>query len=463
MPMTDPLRGWAALALLLAYAAMCLGVAWRTRRQRRSALRAAQALSPGTPGQPRLLVAHASQTGTAESWAWTTARLLHDGGLGVHLLPLGQVTPEVLAGVDEALLIVSTCGEGDPPDAALPFVHSLMRSGREMPGLAHLRVGLLALGDRSYAQFCAFGRRLDDWLQARGAQALFERIEADAADPAAWQQWQQAVTRVAGLGDLAPVAAHEPFTTWRLAARRHLNPGSQGGPCFHLELEPADPAALPAWEAGDLVQVNVPGQPGRPREYSIASVPADRRLHLLVRQTQREDGSPGLASGWLTAQAAPGDAIELRLRPHRNFRIGNNHDRPLILIGNGTGLAGLRAHLLARARQHPRPPAWLIFGERQRACDAFLHDELQARHREGVLQRLDFAWSRDAGAYRYVQDCLLDAADDLRRWVGSGAALYVCGSLRGMAGGVDRALNDILGSEPVLRLLEQGRYRRDVY
>jgi len=178
--------------------------------------------------------------------------------------------------------------------------------------------------------------------------ASLDGIEVVMAHPQALAQWQRQLSHLAGTLDLPDWEAPR-FDPWQLSARQHLNPGSQGEPVFHLELAPSAGAELPAWEAGDLVQVCAPADPDRPREYSIASIPADGRIHLLVRQAMRSDGSPGLASGWLTAGAGLGEPIALRLRAHSGFRLGGNAARPLILIGNGTGLAGLRAHLKARA------------------------------------------------------------------------------------------------------------------
>ena len=76
---------------------------------------------------------------------------------------------------------------------------------------------------------------------------------------------------------------------------------------------------------------------------------------------------------------------------------------------------------------------------------------------------MDLAFSRDQAEKIYVQDRLHEAADELRRWIDGGAALYVCGSLQGMAGGVDRVLREVLGEEALQRLADEGRYRRDVY
>jgi sulfite reductase (NADPH) flavoprotein alpha-component len=197
------------------------------------------------------------------------------------------------------------------------------------------------------------------------------------------------------------------------------------------------------------------------REYSIASVAEDGVLQLIVRLERHPDGTLGLGSGWLGEHAPIGSSISLRLRRNSGFHLPVD-DAPVILLGNGTGLAGLRSLLKARmARGQQRN--WLVFGERNAAHDFYCGDELQAALAKGDLARLDLAFSRDQAQKVYVQDRLREAAEELRRWVDDGAYIYVCGSLIGMAGGVDEVLKDVLGEEAVEALLEQGRYRRDVY
>jgi sulfite reductase (NADPH) flavoprotein alpha-component len=330
--------------------------------------------------------------------------------------------------------------------------------------LSQLHYGLLALGDRKYRNFCGFGKHLDEWLQARGAQPLFKRIEVNNGDPAALQQWRHSLSHVAGTADL-PDWQGAPFEAWTLQARRHLNAGSLGGPVYHLELTPPEGASR--WEAGDLLQIEVPTDPGRPREYSIASLPADGAVHLLVRLERHDDGSHGLASGWLTQELQEGQTVRARLRVHANFRPGNNGERDLILIGNGTGLAGLRAHLRQRAATRAAtgaggPRLWLIFGERQAAHDVYYGDELRRWQEDGLLTHVDLVYSRDGDADRYVQDRLRRQSARLSDWVTAGAAIYVCGSLEGMAAGVNAVLQDTLGDR-LAELQRQERYRRDVY
>ncbi|MES2016399.1 MAG: sulfite reductase subunit alpha [Pseudomonadota bacterium] len=440
----DPSRWAIAASMLAAYALMCV-LLWRAR------LRTADA------GAADWLVAYASQTGTGEYLAQQTVTTLRTGGLSARSASFDQIDEQSLRGASRMLFIASTYGEGDAPDSAERFARLLASASDP---LAQLHYGLLALGDSSYTHFCGFGRRLDAALQARGAQPLFARVEADRAAPAALDAWRHHLSHLAGTAD-APDWSAPAYASWRLASRTLLNPGSAGAPVYRIGLVPAD-GPLPAWEPGDLVQVSAPGDPDYPREYSIASIRAEGELTLLVRLHLHADGSAGHASGWLGRDAAIGDPIALRIRVHSRFQIGDNAERPLILIGNGTGIAGLRAHLQCRAMAG-QGRNWLLFGERSAAHDDFCGADIAAWRAAGMLERLDLTYSRDGAPQRYVQDALTLHAGQLRDWVASGAAIYVCGSLHGMAAGVHAALADALGEDSIEQLASSGRYRRDVY
>lgn len=449
----DPTRLGLTAAMFAAYGVVCLLPWLRAGRARMAAL-AARAAAGSSPW----LVAYASQTGNAELLARQTGETLRVAGIACHVCEFDELDAATLQGAERILLLASTYGEGDAPDAGARFAQSLM--ARNDLRLDQLHYAVLALGDSAYSNFCGFGRALDRWLAACGAQPLFPRIEVDRSAPPAIAAWRQQLSHLAGTSD-APDWDAPAFGEWRLAERCLLNPGSAGAPIYHLELEPAS-GPLPAWQSGDLVQVVAPGDSERPREYSIASVPQDGRVHLLVRLHRHADGSCGQASGWLTQQAAAGATVRLRLREHRRFQLGDNAARPLILVGNGSGIAGLRGHLKARAAAG-QGRNWLVFGERDPAHDAFYQAELEAWQRDGVLPRLDLAWSRGPGSKTYVQDVLAREAATLRAWVADGAAIYVCGSLDGMAAGVDRVLEEIFSSTVMADLASSGRYRRDVY
>lgn len=427
------------------------------RRKKKAKLAAASAVTTAAPasGAKPVLIAYASQSGTAERLAWLSAATLQAAGLPVAVRPLGRLGPEELCSYDRALFALATFGDGEAPDNARAFV---ARMAKAQPMLSELRYGLLALGDRAYSRFCGFGRSVEAWLRDRGAQPWFTPVEADGDDEAAFSRWQQQLAAVTGT--TAPAWQADAFGRWRLVRRQCLNPHGNGLPTFHLELEAVEPTQAD-WQAGDLAELRITADPPLLREYSIASIPADGRLHLLVRQVRRADGSLGLGSGWLTDTLAEGAEVALRIRRNSGFH-GPEAGRPMILIGNGTGIAGLRAHLRARA-QAGAGRNWLLFGERNAAHDFYYRDELLAWSRAGLLSRLDVAFSRDQARKVYVQDLLRAEADRLRQWLADGAAIYVCGSVDTMAPAVEATLRELLGGTMMDELLAQERYRRDVY
>jgi len=200
------------------------------------------------------------------------------------------------------------------------------------------------------------------------------------------------------------------------------------------------------------------------REYSIGSLPDCGRMELLVRKAVKDDGSLGLGSGWLTENSKVGGTIKLRLRPNPNFQppgLAENKEGPQILIGAGTGIAGLRAHLFHR-RKKKLDEAWLLFGERGSVTDLYYADDLKAFAADGTLARTDLVFSRESESRRYVQHLVAEAAADVRAWVERGASILVCGGLE-MAAGVQDALIAILGEEKLDQMTQSGLYRRDIY
>jgi sulfite reductase (NADPH) flavoprotein alpha-component len=200
-------------------------------------------------------------------------------------------------------------------------------------------------------------------------------------------------------------------------------------------------------------------EPFPAREYSIASLPESGRMELLVRKAVKDDGSLGLGSGWLTHIAEVGGLVKLRLRPNPNFQ--PPPDGPMILIGAGTGFAGLRAHLLHR-QQKKLGDAWLLFGERGEKTDLFYTGDIAAWRADGTLVKTDLVFSRDAVPKKYVQHFVVEQGGEIRAWVERGASIMVCGGLD-MAAGVQEALVAILGEEKLEAMTQGGLYRRDIY
>ena len=225
---------WAAL-VLAAYALFCALIFRRHAMRRR----------PAGAGEG-ILVAYATQTGFAESLARHTVAGLAAAGQQAWVEAIDRIDGTRLSGLTRALFIVSTTGEGDAPDHAAGFVRKVMGGDA---GLSGLRYGMLALGDREYAKFCAFGHALDGWLRRQGAEPLFDLVEVDNGDAGALRHWQHHLGQMAGHVHLPDWAAPD-YQDWILADRRHLNQGSPGAPVFHLRLTP--PAGVPAeWQAGE--------------------------------------------------------------------------------------------------------------------------------------------------------------------------------------------------------------------
>ena len=470
--------------IIVTVASLCMPLfgitGWMLYLGRRKAKRAVAAqramLGAGAPG-PHVsglptLVAYASQSGQAERLALESARALQQAGVPVDVQSLDQLAPAQLRQYERALIVASTFGEGEAPDGTRRFARLL--DDAAAPQLAGLEFGLLALGDRHYAEFCGFGHALDRRLRALGASALFPLIEVDRHDAHALASWSQALARVSGSAiDAIGRQETASYDTWTLTRRELLNPGSQGGALYEIGL--TGPAASD-WQAGALAEIipcNSDGSEGEdsggsvphaPRSYSLASMPFDGELQLLVRQERHDganNGGYGVGSGWLTRFAPLGGKIRLRLQANPAFAPALD-ETPCIYLGNGSGLAGLRSHLRAR-KQAGLARNWLLFGERQQSVDSVCAAELEAWLQDGHLARLDRTYSRDGAQREYVQDRLRASADELRAWLANGAIIHVCGSLQGMAAGVDAVLLDLLGQDGLDDLRAQGRYRRDVY
>jgi sulfite reductase (NADPH) flavoprotein alpha-component len=481
------------------------------RRKSAQSRAAARALGSSTSSDGTVLVAHASQTGVAERLAWLSAQALIDGGRSATVRPLGELTPEDLGRAETLVVVASTFGAGEPPDTARGFARKTMRGPADLRGL---RYGLLALGHSDYPDFCGFGRAVDAWLAASGAEPLFPRVEMDALDEArTLQVWRERLLLL-GAGEAAGGWADAaPARPWTLRERRLLNPGSQGGEAYQVALAPPREEAI-EWTAGDIAEVwprqrgaavrgalarlgltgNEPIvfqehemsvrealarsyppaagfrgdvealaaalQPLPKREYSISSLPQDGRLELLVRKTVLPDGRLGVGSGWLTTHAPLGGEIELRIRSNPGF-----HPPPgggaMILIGAGTGMAGLRAHLKHREAQG-WTGAWLFYGERSSATDRLHGDEVDAWLANGVLRQAAWAFSRE-GKRLYVQDLLRAHGECLRRaLLARDTSIFVCGGVA-MAEAVHAVLLQVLGQERLEQLIAERRYQRDVY
>jgi sulfite reductase (NADPH) flavoprotein alpha-component len=215
-------------------------------------------------------------------------------------------------------------------------------------------------------------------------------------------------------------------------------------------------------------------RPLAPRYYSIASsrkaVPDEAHLLIAaVRYAAHGRERNGVASVDVAERRKPGDRLRVFLKPNMHFRLPHDPDRPIIMIGPGTGVAPFRAFMQERDAVGARGRNWLVFGHRNYTHDFLYQLEWQDLLKRGVLTRLDVAFSRDQPEKRYVQHALWDARRELYAWVQDGAAIYVCGDANAMAKDVHATLQQVLGdggkdgAAALDALRREGRYLRDVY
>ncbi|HUG99888.1 MAG TPA: assimilatory sulfite reductase (NADPH) flavoprotein subunit [Gammaproteobacteria bacterium] len=547
--------------------------------------------APAAPAQaadprPRLTILYGSQTGNGRALATQLEAAAARRGVASELVSMADYATARLKREQLLAIIVSTHGEGDPPDDAMEL-HRFI-SGRRIPSLASLDYSVLALGDSSYENFCQTGRDFDARLEAAGARRLADLVECDLDYTAQAATW---ATRVLEEAE-AQIGRHEaanvpqlrvvpappragrsaPFEAELLVNQRLTGRGSTKD-VRHLELD-IEGSGL-TWEAGDslgvvvrnparivepllealaldgaaavdapdrtlrdelvtgreITTLNRPfleawaaaepsgrladtlaelrgagfGQwmnsrqlidivrefpaevasqrllemlrPLQSRLYSISSAPelAEEEIHLTVALVHYEAFGAlhwGAGSSWLALDRDEGESLSVYVEPNPRFRLPAD-DAPMIMIGPGTGIAPFRAFMQARAARGATGKNWLVFGDRNFATDFLYQAEWLRYRKQGLLQRLDVAFSRDQAGKRYVQHRLLEESRELYRWLQDGAHLYVCGDASAMAPDVDRALREIIVRETncdedgvenyLAELRRAGRYQRDVY
>jgi sulfite reductase (NADPH) flavoprotein alpha-component len=217
----------------------------------------------------------------------------------------------------------------------------------------------------------------------------------------------------------------------------------------------------------------------QPRLYSISSSPKAHRgqVHLTVGAVRYEVGArhrKGVCSTFLADRVVAGESrAGIFVHANKAFRPPASGETPAIMVGPGTGIAPFRAFLHERCATGAKGKNWLLFGDQRAATDFLYHDELTALQNDGVLTRLDLAWSRDQPEKIYVQTRMLENARELYAWLESGAHFYVCGDASRMAKDVDAALLKVVqqaggksaeqAAEYVQSLRAAKRYCRDVY
>lgn len=535
-----------------------------------------------------LTVLYGSQTGNGEEIASQLVSRARAGGFPVTAVSLADFKPANLKRESLVTFVISTHGEGEPPDDAELF-HEFLLS-KKAPELSHLQFCVLALGDSSYVNFCQTGREFDARLAQLGAERLAAMVECDLDYEADATDWvDQLVSRLPNLleareniaipalravGTVSTFNKSNPFPA-EILVNQKITGGGSSKDVRHIELslegsglsyEPGDSLAVIArnppqlvvelldelaldgdtsvsvgdqdlrltdaltseleitvisrgflrdWaalsgneELASMLQASEPKGLGlffenhqvidvvrlyptevgaqdfvgmlrnlSPRSYSISSSPDANpdEVHLSVAAVRYEAFGHehwGAASTYLADRLEEGDTVSVYVERNARFRLPRE-DVPIIMIGPGTGIAPFRAFVEQRAEQGSAGDNWLFFGDRNFDSDFLYQLEWQRYLKRGNLTRLDVAFSRDQRQKIYVQDRIRENSKEVFRWLERGAALYVCGDSKRMAGDVNDALIDVLVNEggmdagaaanKLKALRGQGRYQRDVY
>ncbi len=551
----------------------------------------AAAAQPSASAAGRTLtILHGGETSNSAGLAKALGDAATERGLAAEVIEMARYKPRRLKEEQDLLVIVSTHGEGDPPQPALDFFEYL--EGPKAPKLADLRFAVLALGDSTYEHYCEAGKRLDRRFEALGANRLAARVDCDVDYEDNAAQWTaEALALLAAEAQAAapPQAATESsaFSTATFHDKRNPFPARiiENSPIVgrhssketrHVELdiegsglvyEPGDalgvavsndpalvadlldaaklsgdapltvkgeattlaraleghfeiavtpPRFLDHWagltgasalkqltsdearaERLDWLRSNhiidivrqypldgldaesfIAGlRPLQPRLYSIASslsaMPDEAHLTLApVRYSLYGEPRNGVASSHLADRGEVGDTLPVYVQPNPQFRLPED-DKAIIMIGAGTGIAPYRAFMQEREARGAKGRSWLFFGERNFRSDFLYQTEWQEWLKDGLLSRMDVAFSRDRGPKTYVQHRMLERAGELYGWLEEGAHLYVCGDAAQMAPDVQETLTAIVaaegglareGAEDYVRNLQRNqRYQRDVY
>ncbi|MFW0911430.1 assimilatory sulfite reductase (NADPH) flavoprotein subunit [Bacillus altitudinis] len=543
------------------------------------------------PVSKDVTVLYGSQTGNSEGLAKKTAQHLEEKGFQVTLSSMSDFKPNNLKKINNLLVIVSTHGEGDPPDNALSF-HEYVH-GRRAPKLDHLSFSVLSLGDSSYEFFCQTGKEFDERFQELGGTRLFDRVDCDLDYDEPFSEWLQGVASSLSEGEavslpqesagannqaVSEYSRTNPFYA-EVLENINLNGRGSNKETRHLELslegsglvyEPGDslgiyPTNNPAlvdeliqtcgWNAEESVTVHKNGDTlplkealtshfeitvlTKPLLQKIAALTKSESLHALLEEGNEEklkeyiagrdlvdaarDFGPfegtaaeftsilrkiparlysiasslkandeevhltigavrydahgrerqGVCSILCAERLQPGDTLPVYIQHNQNFKLPQDPDTQIIMIGPGTGIAPFRSFMQEREEMGANGKSWLFFGDQHFVTDFLYQTEWQKWLKDGVLTKMDVAFSRDTEEKVYVQHQMKKQSKELFEWLEQGAYVYICGDEKHMAHDVHNTLLSIIQEEGAMskekaesylaNLQQQKRYQRDVY
>ncbi|MUL30158.1 Sulfite reductase [NADPH] flavoprotein alpha-component [Bacillus megaterium] len=552
-------------------------------------------VSTAAPAQTKQTVSkdvtilYGSQTGNAQGLAENTGKTLEAKDFNVTVSSMNDFKPNNLKKLENLLIVVSTHGEGEPPDNALSF-HEFLH-GRRAPKLENFRFSVLSLGDSSYEFFCQTGKEFDVRLAELGGERLYPRVDCDLDFEEPANKWLKGVidglSEAKGHSASAAVPAEAPAGTspysrtnpFKAEVLENLNLNGRGSnkETRHLELslegsgltyEPGDSLGIYPendpelvdlllnefkWDASENVTVNKEGETRPLREalisnfeitvltkpllkqaaeltgndklkalvenreelkaytqgrdvidlvrdfgpwnvsaqefvailrkmparlYSIASSLSANpdEVHLTIGAVRYEAHGrerKGVCSVLCSERLQPGDTIPVYLQSNKNFKLPQDQETPIIMVGPGTGVAPFRSFMQEREETGAKGKSWMFFGDQHFVTDFLYQTEWQKWLKDGVLTKMDVAFSRDTEEKVYVQNRMLEHSKELFQWLEEGASFYVCGDKTNMARDVHNMLVEIIETEGKMsreqaegylaEMKKQKRYQRDVY
>lgn len=414
--------------------------------QRRSTMPQLKGSSPKHLADTILLVG--SETNTTWGFANSLFEGLKTAGCRVHLASMNELANHYPK-AKRLLILTSTYGDGDAPASANQFLHKL----EKLPASMKLPWVVLGFGDRQFCSFCAFANQVSQALLQRHWPQLLATDSIDRQSAASFEHWGIALGKALKLQLTLHYVPVLPAThTLLLIDRENYGEAVNAATCVLRFKSASANKALPAFSAGDLVGIMPPGG-AAPRFYSLASASKDGVLEICVR---RQDN--GLCSGYLYNLTA-GESVHGFIQSNARFKPASGHS-PILLIGAGTGIAPLIGFIRANTNQRP---IYLYWGGRLATSDYLYQHELQACLADHRLSQLHVAFSR-GDEHAYVQDKLLQDADQVRTLIKANAQILICGGRR-MASDVATTLNTLLApvALDVAALKKSGRYLEDTY
>lgn len=459
-----------------------------------SALPSVAAAVPAEPAKPVTLgIYYATETGNAKKIAIAAEKLAKSKNIKTKALAFSKIKPADFKKQDAALFLLSTHGEGEYPDAAKGGVATLEKLGAN--DLSDLPYAVIGLGDSAYNIFCGAAVQFEDLLKSKGAKSfsdthLFD-VDFDSHYPSALDKIIADLpnNNAPAISGTAVTAAAPAATigTSRLNAVTgviqdivNLNDNCSDKETYHIEIAFEEGIQ---YRAGDAVGIVLPedenGKAPPPRLYSIASSQAadEETVHITVAlaKHKNEDGSIGfgICSKYLS-ELKNDDEVKFYIHKNDNFKLPEDPNIPIIMVGPGTGIAPFRSFIQEREAQDATGKNWLFFGDRTSHADFLYQAEWQDYVAGGLLTNIDLAFSRDNPDQKiYVQDKMKEKGSELIKWLDEGAYFYVCGTKDPMSLDVEKALIQIAVAQKGLsendatawleKLTDEGRYQKDVY